>query len=53
MQRESVRRRVQGMLSLFFADDPNARSLHAYFGTGIMALFVVHMVQGISLGLSI
>ena len=44
---------LQGMLSLFFADDPNARSLHAYFGTGIMALFVVHMVQGIQLGLSI
>eukprot|EP01025_Chloroclados_australasicus_P069329 TRINITY_DN9767_c0_g1_i2.p2 TRINITY_DN9767_c0_g1~~TRINITY_DN9767_c0_g1_i2.p2 ORF type:complete len:151 (-),score=14.13 TRINITY_DN9767_c0_g1_i2:905-1321(-) len=44
---------LQGMLSLFFEDDPNARGLHAYFGTGIMALFVVHMTLGLKLGFSI
>jgi hypothetical protein len=44
---------LQGLLSLFFEDDPNARGLHAFFGTAIMALFVVHMVLGIQLGLSI
>jgi hypothetical protein len=44
---------LQGMLSLFFEDDPNARTLHAYFGSGLMVLFVVHMTLGIKLGLSI
>lgn len=44
---------LQGMLSLFFEDDPAARSIHAYFGTGIMALFIVHMTLGINLALSL
>eukprot|EP00238_Polyblepharides_amylifera_P013436 CAMPEP_0196584072 /NCGR_PEP_ID=MMETSP1081-20130531/45704_1 /TAXON_ID=36882 /ORGANISM="Pyramimonas amylifera, Strain CCMP720" /LENGTH=191 /DNA_ID=CAMNT_0041905159 /DNA_START=74 /DNA_END=649 /DNA_ORIENTATION=- len=44
---------LQGMLSLFFEDDPNARTAHAYFGSAIMALFVIHMFVGIKLGLSI
>lgn len=44
---------LQGMLSLFFQDDPNARGLHAFLGSAIMALFVVHMGLGLQLGLSI
>ena len=33
----------QGMLSAFFDDDPGLRGAHAYFGTAILALFVVHV----------
>ena len=40
------------MLSAFFEDDPNARGLHAYLGTAILALFAVHAVLGLNLGLS-
>ena len=43
----------QGMLSAFFEDDPGLRGAHAYFGTAILALFVVHAVFGLQLGLSI
>lgn len=34
-------------------DDPNARGLHAYFGTAILALFVWHGALGLQLGLSL
>ena len=44
---------LQAMLPLFFADDPNARNMHAYFGTGIMALFFIHATLGVKLALSI
>ncbi|KAL4422379.1 hypothetical protein ABPG75_008576 [Micractinium tetrahymenae] len=44
---------LQGMLSAFFEDDPNARGLHAYFGSAILALFLVHAGLGLQLGLSI
>ncbi|PRW45382.1 transcriptional Sir2 family isoform B [Chlorella sorokiniana] len=44
---------LQGMLSAFFEDDPNARGLHAYFGTAILALFVWHGALGLQLGLSL
>ena len=43
---------LQAMMPLFFQDDPNARGIHAYLGTGIMALFVVHAALGLQLGLS-
>mmetsp|Transcript_46202 Transcript_46202/g.77002 ORF Transcript_46202/g.77002 Transcript_46202/m.77002 type:complete len:247 (+) Transcript_46202:86-826(+) len=44
---------LNGMLTLFFEDDPNARGVHAFFGSGILALFVAHMAVGVKLGLSI
>ncbi|KAI7835550.1 hypothetical protein COHA_010554 [Chlorella ohadii] len=44
---------LQGMLSAFFEDDPNARGLHAYFGSAILALFLVHGALGLQLGLSL
>lgn len=44
---------LQAMLPLFFEDDPNARNMHAYFGTGIMALFFLHATLGVKLALSI
>lgn len=43
----------QGMLSAFFADSPGARDAHAYLGAALLALFGLHMVFGIQLGLSI
>ena len=44
---------LQGMLSLFFDEDEGLRTAHAYLGTSIMALFVVHALLGLQLGLSI
>jgi len=44
---------LQGMLSAFFADDPGLRTTHAFLGTGILGLFLVHAVLGLQLGLSI
>lgn len=44
---------LQAMLPLFFEDDPNARNFHAYFGTGVMALFFIHAALGVQLALSI
>lgn len=43
----------QAMLPLFFSEDQSTRGLHAYLGTGIMALFLVHAALGLQLGLSI
>lgn len=43
---------LQGMLSLFFEDDPNARTAHAFLGTGVMAVFFAHMLVGLKFGLS-
>lgn len=44
---------IQGMLSLFFDEDESLRTAHAYLGSAIMALFVVHAFLGLQLGLSI
>lgn len=44
---------LQGMLSLFFDEEPSLRTAHAFLGTSIMALFVVHAFLGLQLGLSI
>lgn len=44
---------LQGALSLFFEDDPAARTIHAYFGSATMALFVLHVTFGINLALSL
>ncbi len=44
---------LQGMLSLFFDEDESLRTAHAYLGSAIMALFVVHAFLGLQLGLSI
>ena len=44
---------VQGMLSLFFKEDPGARTTHAFLGTAILALFFVHAFIGLRLGLSL
>ena len=44
---------IQGMLSLFFDEDESLRTAHAYLGTSIMALFVLHAFFGLQLGLSI
>ncbi|BDA43402.1 hypothetical protein COCOBI_04-4140 [Coccomyxa sp. Obi] len=44
---------LQGMLSLFFDEEPGLRTAHAYLGSGIMALFVIHAFLGLQLGLSI
>lgn len=45
------RRRPRPLRSL--QDDPNARGLHAYFGSAILALFVAHAGLGLQLGLSL
>ena len=44
---------AQAMMPLFFAEDPNARGIHAFLGSGIMALFLVHLALGLQLGFSI
>ncbi len=45
---------VQALLPAFFASSgKSARDVHAYLGTAILALFVVHAGLGLQLGLSI
>jgi Protein of unknown function (DUF4079) len=44
---------TQASLPLFFDDDPSARGIHAFLGSGVLLLFVIHMGLGIQLGLSL
>ncbi|KAG0614688.1 hypothetical protein M758_6G196100 [Ceratodon purpureus] len=43
---------IQTALSSAFEANPGLRNVHAIFGTSIMALFLVHAVFGLQLGLS-
>ena len=43
----------QALLPSLFSDDPSLRTVHAVVGSLTMALFLVHAVLGIQLGLSI
>lgn len=43
----------QAMLPLLFEDQPNLRTAHAYLGTGIMVVFLVHAGLGIQHGLAL
>jgi hypothetical protein len=44
---------VQACLPAFFSQGQTPRDVHAYLGTGLMAVFVVHMALGLQLGFSI
>lgn len=44
---------IQAMLPLFFSEGQSVRTAHAYLGTSIFALLVVHGALGLKLGLSI
>lgn len=43
---------IQTLLPVFFEGNPSIRSVHAWFGSGIMALFLVHFALGLQLGFS-
>jgi len=43
---------LQGVLGNVMKDDENLRTAHAFLGTSLMALFVVHAGLGIKLGLA-
>lgn len=43
---------AQGVLGKIMKEDDNKRTIHAYLGSAIMALFVVHAVLGLKLALS-
>mmetsp|Transcript_10595 Transcript_10595/g.65311 ORF Transcript_10595/g.65311 Transcript_10595/m.65311 type:complete len:336 (-) Transcript_10595:820-1827(-) len=43
----------QAMLPLLFEDQPNLRTAHAYLGSGIMLVFLVHAGLGLQHGLAI
>jgi hypothetical protein len=44
---------VQASLPLFFSEGPSARTAHAYLGTSIFALMLVHGALGVKLALSL
>lgn len=44
---------VQACLPLFFSEGASVRTAHAYLGTSIFALMLVHGALGLKLGLSI
>merc|ERR1711920_825834 len=44
---------IQACLPLAFDEQPELRSAHAYLGTAIMALFVIHAGLGVQLALSL
>eukprot|EP00983_Pelagomonas_calceolata_P021310 667936-Pelagomonas_calceolata.AAC.1 len=45
---------VQALLPAFFSSGSGqARTAHAFLGTGVLGVFVFHAVQGVQLGLSI
>lgn len=44
---------VQSVLPALFGSNSDLRTAHAYLGSAILALFAVHAVLGIQLGLSI
>ncbi|GBF94792.1 translation initiation factor [Raphidocelis subcapitata] len=43
----------QAMLPLFFDESPGSRTVHAFFGTGIMGLMLIHAGLGVQLALSL
>ena len=42
---------LQASLPLFFEDDPNARGIHAWFGSGILLFFLLHLKLGVEFAL--